>query len=98
MGWWWWVCSARWRRRLQLFCCRVGVEVLTPTPLTEPDLWATHPALQVGVSSAEQRKLPARDPSSQLPSAAWAAGPLTFLPLVMCNSQARSSGAPEAST
>src|SRR5205823_4870024 len=37
------------RRRHRLFS-RVGPGALAPGPLTEPDLWVTHPALQVADS------------------------------------------------
>jgi len=43
--------------------CRVGTEDCSPAPLTEPDLWAAHPALQVAISCLEQQKLSARGPS-----------------------------------
>ena len=33
---------------------RVGAGDCSPEPLTEPDLWITHPALQVGISIKQQ--------------------------------------------
>ena len=41
---------------------RVGTGDCSPAPLTEPDLWAAHPALQVAISCLEQQKLSARGP------------------------------------
>ena len=38
---------------------RVGTEPFGPAPLTEPDLWVTHPAPQAITSFAEQPKLSA---------------------------------------
>lgn len=35
---------------------RVGPGVFTPGPLTEPDLWTTHPALQVATSITQTAK------------------------------------------
>ena len=40
---------------------RVGPGDCSPRPLTEPDLWVTHPALQVGVSFHVQQELCVRD-------------------------------------
>ena len=36
---------------------RVGTGACAPAPLTEPDLWATHPAPQVDASCLEQCQL-----------------------------------------
>ena len=36
---------------------RVGQGAFAPRPLTEPDLWATHPALWVPFSQVEQQRL-----------------------------------------
>jgi len=41
---------------------RVGAGACAPAPLTEPDLWVTHPAPQVGASCCEQHQLLAPDP------------------------------------
>ena len=41
--------------------CRVGPGAFAPRPLTEPDLWVTHPALWVPFSQVEQQRL-ARGP------------------------------------
>jgi hypothetical protein len=40
---------------------RVAGGDCSPPALTEPDLWTTHPALQVGVSFHEQQELSVRD-------------------------------------
>jgi len=37
--------------------CRVGPGDFSPRPLTEPDLWTTHPALWAGISQVEQQGL-----------------------------------------
>ena len=37
--------------------CRVGPGDYSPRPLSEPDLWATHPALWVGISRCKQQCL-----------------------------------------
>ena len=37
--------------------CRVGPGDCSPGPLTEPDLWTTHPALWVGISQFKQQGL-----------------------------------------
>jgi hypothetical protein len=42
--------------------CRVAGGDCSPPALTEPDLWTTHPALQIDISSAEQLELSTRDP------------------------------------
>jgi transposase InsO family protein len=42
--------------------CRVGPGDLSPGPLTEPDWWTTHPALQVVISGFKQRWLFEGDP------------------------------------
>ncbi len=39
-------------------CGRVGPVAFAPRPLTEPDLWVSHPALWVGVSQVKQECLP----------------------------------------
>jgi len=36
---------------------RVGPGAFAPRPLTEPDLWVTHPALWVCVSQVKQQRL-----------------------------------------
>ena len=42
---------------------RVGPGDFSPGPLTEPDLWATHPALWVGISQVEQQAFDQRPAS-----------------------------------
>ncbi|WP_218932516.1 integrase core domain-containing protein [Adhaeretor mobilis] len=42
--------------------CRVGPGDCSPRPLTEPDLWTTHPALQAVISNVKQALLLDGDP------------------------------------
>jgi len=50
---------SRWGLRSSAFrfSRRVGPGALAPRPLTEPDLWVTHPALWVSVSQVKQECL-----------------------------------------
>src|SRR6266446_6298955 len=49
---------------------RVGPGALTPGPLTEPDLWVTHPALQVAASLTQTANAVGTNPAQEDAAAA----------------------------
>jgi len=72
---------------------RVGPGAFAPGPLSEPDLWVTHPALWVPVS-ADGQCCPARGRCNRLASASLAPRSFAVLRFAMCS---RKSLPPDAS-
>ncbi|MBM4012886.1 MAG: amidohydrolase family protein, partial [Planctomycetes bacterium] len=72
---------------------RVGPGAFAPGPLSEPDLWVTHPALWVPVS-ADGQCCPARGRCNRLASASLAPRSFAVLRFAMCS---RESLPPDAS-
>ena len=70
-------------RRTTLLPSRVGTGACAPAPLTEPDLWATHPALQVDISCGHR-------PGPRLDH--WAAKPVVTLTFAIRSRMTLSSG------
>ena len=66
--------------------CRVGAGACAPAPLTEPDLWATHPAPQVDISRGHR-------PRPRLDN--WAVRPVVTLTFAIRSRLTIPSGTPE---